>query len=1052
MADRFPLIVNSTDQQIQELVSGDNIDLTGSSIVSATSIGIGLASPTQSLHVQSASTTSARVSAHGYICRDNYGTASSLGNGMMSPATNSLALATNSQERLRIDSSGNLILGTTTAATNAEVTVRAASPQLSLYATPGNTSRVTLGDTDDYDIGQIGYDNSDNSMFFATNASTRISIDSSGRLLQGKTSTKGSFGENVPTYCTEIVSSNPNIFEISNNGTGTNSYSALVLSRSDGGSVNSHTAVDSGDKIGEVFFIGADGSDRFNGAASINAVAAADFTSNNCPAHLIFRTNGGSASLSERMRIDSSGNVNFGSNQTVAFPSGSGLQVYHASAPRIKLINDTTGAASGAGSYLYMSGDDFLIENKESANMRFYTSATEKMRIDSSGNVGIGENNPATKLHLKLDTDKHIRFQGNIGEIGSVPGFQGVTDSGTLAGLGMRGNDLRFATGSAERMRISSAGNVGVGTDNPGAKLDVNGTAKFESFVYGQADSGILYLADNVALSPTKKLYFDMGSNTYIHEASGDNLAVVTGGTERLRVDSSGRFLVGPTSTSTPGTAVFQGNSTGSSSYGLIRLTKGSTSPSDGDTLGLIAFGDSNHATAAQISCQRDGGTWTSGSSHPTRLVFNTASNGSSGSSEKLRITSGGNIQITDPSSSTGLKHKISFVTESPHQDEVAHIGFDRTASAGGAPTDIIFATGVVGSVSERVRIDSDGNMGLGTDSPADGDGFGRCLDVRSASGGAIYMRHTSDTTNDTFIIGRDAANSYLISKSGNIIFNNNGAARMRIESDGSILAGGQSGSYDGGFVNLELRTDSSTLGGSMTLVNGESAQAGATCEIDCYQNFRAAGKIVFGRENGSNWQASAATCASYMAFFTNNAGSHLERARITASGTSYFRGDSNAVWAFSGASAGTSFRLFYGAHSAGTDYTGGTSVYTVWTNGNVVNANNSYGALSDAKLKENIVDASSQWNDIKDLRVRNYNFIEGQTHTQIGVVAQEVETVSPGLVYESPDTDEEGNDLGTTTKSVNYSVLYMKSVKALQEAMNRIETLEAKVAALEAG
>ena len=93
-----------------------------------------------------------------------------------------------------------------------------------------------------------------------------------------------------------------------------------------------------------------------------------------------------------------------------------------------------------------------------------------------------------------------------------------------------------------------------------------------------------------------------------------------------------------------------------------------------------------------------------------------------------------------------------------------------------------------------------------------------------------------------------------------------------------------------------------------------------------------------------------------------------------------------------------------------------------------------------------------SQWEDIKGIQQFVYNFIEEQTHTQIGVVAQEVETVSPGLVTESPDIDEEGNDLGTTTKSVNYSVLYMKSVKALQEAMDRIETLEAKVAALEAG
>ena len=128
-----------------------------------------------------------------------------------------------------------------------------------------------------------------------------------------------------------------------------------------------------------------------------------------------------------------------------------------------------------------------------------------------------------------------------------------------------------------------------------------------------------------------------------------------------------------------------------------------------------------------------------------------------------------------------------------------------------------------------------------------------------------------------------------------------------------------------------------------------------------------------------------------------------------------------------------------------------GTRSLAITTNGNIYNTNNSYNAISDASLKENIVDASSQWQDIKDIRVRNYNFIEGQTHTQIGVVAQEVETVSPGLVSELPDRDDEGNILETVTKSVNYSVLYMKAIKALQEAMDRIETLETKVAALEA-
>jgi hypothetical protein len=69
----------------------------------------------------------------------------------------------------------------------------------------------------------------------------------------------------------------------------------------------------------------------------------------------------------------------------------------------------------------------------------------------------------------------------------------------------------------------------------------------------------------------------------------------------------------------------------------------------------------------------------------------------------------------------------------------------------------------------------------------------------------------------------------------------------------------------------------------------------------------------------------------------------------------------------------------------------------------------------------------------------------------RLGVVAQEVEAAGmSGLVKESPDRGADNNDLGTTTKEVKYSILYMKAVKALQEAMERIETLEAKVAALE--
>tara|TARA_B100001113_G_C20984246_1_gene567515 strand:- start:27 stop:950 length:924 start_codon:yes stop_codon:yes gene_type:complete len=131
------------------------------------------------------------------------------------------------------------------------------------------------------------------------------------------------------------------------------------------------------------------------------------------------------------------------------------------------------------------------------------------------------------------------------------------------------------------------------------------------------------------------------------------------------------------------------------------------------------------------------------------------------------------------------------------------------------------------------------------------------------------------------------------------------------------------------------------------------------------------------------------------------------------------------------------------------------TLKFQILRSGNVQNANNSYGSTSDEKLKENIVDAGSQWNDIKAVKVRNFNFIADPNNTKmLGVVAQELETVSAGLVETENDvTTDAATGIGTitgTTKVVKYSILYMKAVKALQEAMTRIETLETKVAALE--
>ena len=124
---------------------------------------------------------------------------------------------------------------------------------------------------------------------------------------------------------------------------------------------------------------------------------------------------------------------------------------------------------------------------------------------------------------------------------------------------------------------------------------------------------------------------------------------------------------------------------------------------------------------------------------------------------------------------------------------------------------------------------------------------------------------------------------------------------------------------------------------------------------------------------------------------------------------------------------------------------TAGEVRFRVLDSGNVQNINNSYGGTSDLKLKENIVDASPKLEDLCKVKVRNYNFI-GSDKKQIGVVAQELEEVFAGMVEETPDQDKDGNGLGTTTKSVKYSVFVPMLIKAIQELKAEVDSLKAQI------
>ena len=122
-------------------------------------------------------------------------------------------------------------------------------------------------------------------------------------------------------------------------------------------------------------------------------------------------------------------------------------------------------------------------------------------------------------------------------------------------------------------------------------------------------------------------------------------------------------------------------------------------------------------------------------------------------------------------------------------------------------------------------------------------------------------------------------------------------------------------------------------------------------------------------------------------------------------------------------------------------EFSGNAGQIRIRGDGDAENTNNSYGAISDRTLKENETSAKSQWDDVKALEIKNYNLIAYPDRPQLGVIAQDLESAGmTGLVK----TDSEG------IKSVKYSVLYMKAVKALQEAMTEIEDLETRVKALE--
>ena len=287
-----------------------------------------------------------------------------------------------------------------------------------------------------------------------------------------------------------------------------------------------------------------------------NQVANNDLYLGRDSSNIILRTN-----TAERLRIDSSGVTTFtaenntSGQRTSKFDSliikgiysGGDGQPYTGFGGGIVFNNETYDGTFYDSAAIYGAIGDDSITTNAGGHLAFYTSTTktaapnEKMRIDSSGNVGIGEASPDNRIHIKGGTDatSSIKLEKSGSSIAILTSYYiGTTTS----------DDFRFLTNGTEKMRITSEGNVGINETNPStAKLVIETgptsgidlyrsavNAQFEAFRFrdssnANTEASIGWNADQLRLNST------------------NNTVFTTGGTEKMRITSGGNVGIGVT-------------------------------------------------------------------------------------------------------------------------------------------------------------------------------------------------------------------------------------------------------------------------------------------------------------------------------------------------------------------------------------------------------------------------------------------------------------------------------------------------------------------------
>ena len=669
----------------------------------------------------------------------------------------------------------------------------------------------------------------------------------------------------------------------------------------------------------------------------------------------------------------------------------------------------------------------------------------------------------------------------------------GVTVTGTISGATIQGATVSGTTVTGTTANFVS----GVFTTQLSGVTVTGTTASFTSGVFTALSgttttvtSGIFGAGSAAAPSIT----FSGDLNTGIYNPAADTLAFVEGGVEALRIDSSGRVGIGTTSPQ---------NQLVVSNGGAAGLELSPTG-----FIGAPVIVSYNRSGAAYTQLALDGATNVFAISGTERaridssgrlLVGASATQVGAGGSDLLQVT--GAINVV---SSTNIYSRLLSTAS----------GLEIIANAYpanlGSTQFIIFKSGTSGGggPSEIARFTSDGMLGIGTTSPL------TKLDVRSgvitagsvdapngaeilrgyygagaitvigseySSGGPVigYGVKPSTTTTDAFLSSDSGAlprGAYTIG--GNIhkwyiganqtVAENSSVSTsevMRIDSSGRLLVG-TSSAFD---ATADAVIQAATTNGAFACLGNSDTSVLTNENLGLLRFFSRGGSVW---EEGARIEAEAdldhasGDKPTRLVFSTtaDGAASPTERMRISQNGNAYIGttadlvSDTNSLHV-----SGT--RAIVGRATGGAtnpvitswnNATSGDNVFisfrteTADTERGTIDYNRAggqvrYNVTSDRRLKSEIQPAASALDNLAAIQVRAYKWTETDYQINYGFVAQELNEVAPDAVKEG----DYGEEI-TNIWAVDNSKLVPLLTKALQEAIARIETLEAKVAALE--